>query len=46
MSGTGEITLGNPPYSEYFAYIFPKALETDNLPGKTLTGPKTSLFNY
>jgi len=40
ISGSATITLGLPPYLGFLASMSPKVLDTDNLPGKTLNGPR------
>ena len=39
ISGSAEITPGIPPSLTSFASMSPKVLETESLPGNTLTGP-------
>ena len=46
ISGTAMITPGMPPKLAHFASKSPKVRETDNLPGKTLTGPSYFCRNY
>ena len=40
ISGSATITLGLPPNLVLLASMSPKVRDTDNLPGKTLNGPR------
>jgi len=44
ISGSAIITLEFPPYFYSFASMSPNDLETDNLPGNTLCGPRMTSF--
>lgn len=44
ISGVAMTTLGLPPYLAIFASASPKVLETDSLPGNTLSGPTMTSF--
>ena len=41
ISGSAIIMPGSPPNFLNFASISPNVLDTDSLPGFTLTGPRT-----
>ena len=39
ISGNATTTFGFPPYYSNFAITSPNVLDTESLPGRTLTGP-------